>query len=442
MRQTAPRVLLGLAAVAIMFAAADTYVVVLALPDMMTTVGLDIDQLQRAAPIVSGFLLGYVAVLPLIGRISDLRGRVPVLLGCLHRLRHRLGHHRRRLRPAQHRHRPAHPGHRRRRTHPAHPRAGRRPVAAGASRAPARRSSARCRSSAASSARSTARSSSPSGRGATSSGSTAPSASCSPPRWSGCATPMQQAPDRPGRLDVVGLGLGCSRSPASRLVMLEPDGSSPASPAAWPSCRSSASPGGSRRSRCRRSASPRCSCVRQATARRPLLDWRDWAGLGRETDLRGALMLHRRPRRDHRRVRLRRAGERGDLAERALAAARSPRSRSPGSGGASAPRPARWFRAAPSARVRPGARSSCRSSSGPASSPRSSTSRSSPGSPSTATPSSTPPWCCCGSSSPCPSARCSAGGCCVGCRRTCSPPSRCCSARSRSRTWRPGTPSR
>ena len=83
MKQTAPRVLLGLAAVAIMFAAADTYVVVLALPDMMTTVGLDIDRLQRAAPIVSGFLLGYVAVLPLIGRISDLRGRVPVLLGCL-----------------------------------------------------------------------------------------------------------------------------------------------------------------------------------------------------------------------------------------------------------------------------------------------------------------------------------------------------------------------
>ena len=83
MRQTAPRVLLGLAAVAIMFAAADTYVVVLALPDMMTTVGLDLDQLQRAAPIVSGFLLGYVGVLPLIGRISDLRGRVPVLLGCL-----------------------------------------------------------------------------------------------------------------------------------------------------------------------------------------------------------------------------------------------------------------------------------------------------------------------------------------------------------------------
>lgn len=77
------RVLLTLAAVAISFAAADTYVVVLALPDMMTSTGLGVDELQRAAPIVSGFLLGYVAVLPLIGRISDLRGRVPVLIGSL-----------------------------------------------------------------------------------------------------------------------------------------------------------------------------------------------------------------------------------------------------------------------------------------------------------------------------------------------------------------------
>ncbi|MEI2819127.1 MAG: MFS transporter [Marmoricola sp.] len=77
------RLLLALAAVAVAFAAADTYVVVLALPDMMITVGLGVDQLQRAAPIVSGFLLGYVAMLPLIGRIADLRGRVPVLIAAL-----------------------------------------------------------------------------------------------------------------------------------------------------------------------------------------------------------------------------------------------------------------------------------------------------------------------------------------------------------------------
>jgi MFS family permease len=78
-----PRLLLALAAVAVAFAAADTYVVVLALPDMMGSVGIPIDQLQRAAPIVSGFLLGYVAMLPLIGRIADLRGRVPVLVVAL-----------------------------------------------------------------------------------------------------------------------------------------------------------------------------------------------------------------------------------------------------------------------------------------------------------------------------------------------------------------------
>ncbi|RYJ04170.1 MAG: MFS transporter, partial [Actinomycetales bacterium] len=77
------QVLLALAAVAIGFAAADTYVVVLALPDMMTAVGLDVEEIQKAAPVISGFLLGYVAVLPLIGRISDLRGRVPVLIGSL-----------------------------------------------------------------------------------------------------------------------------------------------------------------------------------------------------------------------------------------------------------------------------------------------------------------------------------------------------------------------
>nr|WP_140010422.1 MFS transporter [Nocardioides plantarum] len=66
-----------------MFAAIDTYVVVLALPDMMASVDIAVDELQRAAPIISGFLLGYVAMLPLIGRIADLRGPVPVLAASL-----------------------------------------------------------------------------------------------------------------------------------------------------------------------------------------------------------------------------------------------------------------------------------------------------------------------------------------------------------------------
>ncbi len=71
------------AALAVLLGAADTYVVVLALPDLMTGVGLDVEDLARAAPIISGFLLGYVAVLPLAGRLSDTLGRTPVLVACL-----------------------------------------------------------------------------------------------------------------------------------------------------------------------------------------------------------------------------------------------------------------------------------------------------------------------------------------------------------------------
>ena len=83
MRSASPRALLATASVAVALAEADTYVVVLALPDMMGGVGLSIDELQRATPIISGFLLGYIAVLPLIGRLSDLVSRQRILLVCL-----------------------------------------------------------------------------------------------------------------------------------------------------------------------------------------------------------------------------------------------------------------------------------------------------------------------------------------------------------------------
>ena len=75
--------LLAVASTAVALAAADTYVVVLALTDMMAGVGIGIDALQKATPIISGFLLGYVAVLPLIGRLSDLLDRRRILLACL-----------------------------------------------------------------------------------------------------------------------------------------------------------------------------------------------------------------------------------------------------------------------------------------------------------------------------------------------------------------------
>lgn len=81
--QRAARWRLGVACLAVLLAAADTYVVVLALPDIMAGVGLSTDRLQQATPILSVFLLGYVVLLPLIGRLSDLYGRNPVLVGCL-----------------------------------------------------------------------------------------------------------------------------------------------------------------------------------------------------------------------------------------------------------------------------------------------------------------------------------------------------------------------
>ena len=75
--------LLATSSVAVALAAADTYVVVLALPYMMAGVGLGLDALQKATPIISGFLLGYIAVLPLIGRLSDLVARQRILIFCL-----------------------------------------------------------------------------------------------------------------------------------------------------------------------------------------------------------------------------------------------------------------------------------------------------------------------------------------------------------------------
>jgi MFS family permease len=77
------RLQLGFAGAGVLLGAADTYVVVIALPAIMTSVGVDLAHLQEATPIISGFLLGYVAVLPLLGRLSDLYGRTPVLTVCL-----------------------------------------------------------------------------------------------------------------------------------------------------------------------------------------------------------------------------------------------------------------------------------------------------------------------------------------------------------------------
>ena len=74
---------LTFASLALLIGSADTYVVVLALPAMLGDLGLSLDNLDRATPIISGFLLGYVVLMPVLGRISDYAGRRGTLLACI-----------------------------------------------------------------------------------------------------------------------------------------------------------------------------------------------------------------------------------------------------------------------------------------------------------------------------------------------------------------------
>ena len=74
---------LALAGAGLFVAALDAYVVVTLLPAMMGDVGLTIDRIEQATPIVTGFLAGYVVAMPLLGAYSDAHGRVPVYLACL-----------------------------------------------------------------------------------------------------------------------------------------------------------------------------------------------------------------------------------------------------------------------------------------------------------------------------------------------------------------------
>ncbi|HEV2582895.1 MAG TPA: MFS transporter [Ktedonobacteraceae bacterium] len=68
---------------AVFLTAIDQTVVVTALPRIITDLSINVQQLDRAAWIVSGYLLGYIIAMPLMGRISDMYGRRSVFLLCL-----------------------------------------------------------------------------------------------------------------------------------------------------------------------------------------------------------------------------------------------------------------------------------------------------------------------------------------------------------------------
>jgi MFS family permease len=68
---------------AVFLTALDQTVVVTALPRIITDLSISVQQLDRAAWIVSGYLLGYIIAMPLMGRISDMFGRRSIFLLCL-----------------------------------------------------------------------------------------------------------------------------------------------------------------------------------------------------------------------------------------------------------------------------------------------------------------------------------------------------------------------
>ncbi|HEY8740072.1 MAG TPA: MFS transporter, partial [Candidatus Dormibacteraeota bacterium] len=70
-------------AAGLFLAALDTYVVVTVLPRMMADVGVGLDRPEQASAVISGFLLGYIVTMPLLGAVSDAYGRGRVYLGCL-----------------------------------------------------------------------------------------------------------------------------------------------------------------------------------------------------------------------------------------------------------------------------------------------------------------------------------------------------------------------
>src|SRR5438067_212315 len=79
----AERLLLPALAAGVFLGGLDQTVVVTALPAMIQDLEVPFTRLDQAAWIVSAYLIGYTVALPLVGRVADRYGHLPVYVACL-----------------------------------------------------------------------------------------------------------------------------------------------------------------------------------------------------------------------------------------------------------------------------------------------------------------------------------------------------------------------